>query len=93
MIAKLALLFTLAAPISGEGVSYFQGSFEETLAKAKAEKKPVLIDFFTDWCVYCKKMDKTTLQDASVISYLNGIVTWKIDAEKGEARKSQRNTE
>ncbi|MFC1853321.1 hypothetical protein ACFL27_24245 [candidate division CSSED10-310 bacterium] len=35
--------------VSEKGVVWYGGSFEETLTKAKAEKKQVMSYFFTDW--------------------------------------------
>lgn len=49
MLADLLLLTALAAPAGGERIAYFEGTLDEAVAKAKAERKPVLIDFFTEW--------------------------------------------
>lgn len=84
MFAQWAVLAALATPFAGDGPSYFQGNFEEAVAKAKAEKKPILVDFFTEWCGWCKRLDKDTLADAAVAAYLKDYVNLKIDAEKGE---------
>lgn len=45
--------------------------FEEGMEKAKKEKKSLLIDAYTDWCGWCKVMDKETYKDAKVIAKLN----------------------
>ena len=34
------------------------------------EPKPILIDIYTNWCVYCKKMDATTYRNDSVVAYM-----------------------
>lgn len=43
----------------------------EALDKTKIAKKKIIIDFFTDWCGWCKKLDATTYQDPKVIAMVN----------------------
>jgi thioredoxin-related protein len=58
----------------------------EQLQQLSAEsKKPILIDVYTDWCYYCKVMDKTTWQNDSVAAYLaDKYYTVKLNAENKE---------
>lgn len=37
----------------------------------KTEPKPFLIDFYTDWCGWCKQMMKTTYSNPQLASYIN----------------------
>jgi thiol:disulfide interchange protein DsbD len=40
---------------------------------AKAEHRPVMLDFYADWCPDCKALDKNTFSDLSVIKLLNNF--------------------
>jgi len=57
-------------------------SFDEGMALAAKENKKVLVDVYTDWCVWCKKMDKDTYPDEAVRSAIDKhFVAIKLDAE------------
>jgi len=46
-------------------------SFEEAVEKNKKKPKKVFIDAYTDWCGWCKVMDKQTFTDPLIIEYIN----------------------
>lgn len=46
-------------------------SLEEVNLKMTAEPRPVLIDLYTNWCYWCKVMDRKTYNNPKVISYIN----------------------
>lgn len=55
---------------------------EEVSIKVKEQSKPVLIDLYTDWCGWCKVMDKKTYGNSKVIAYINEyFYSAKINAE------------
>jgi thioredoxin-related protein len=45
--------------------------FEEAIAANVTNPKMLIVDVYTDWCGWCKKMDKETFTDPKVISYIN----------------------
>ena len=46
-------------------------SLQEAEQKSKTEPRPILIDLYTDWCGWCKVMDKKTYTNQKLIQYLN----------------------
>ena len=46
-------------------------SFEEAVARTEVNPKMILIDLYTDWCGWCKKMDRDTYSRKEIVSYVN----------------------
>lgn len=78
------VLVSNAAHVLGEPFSEL--AFEPALAKAKSEKKLLVIDFTASWCAPCKKMDKDTWAAAEVRAWLGEhAIALQIDVdEEGE---------
>ncbi|MCX7878614.1 MAG: DUF255 domain-containing protein [Ignavibacteria bacterium] len=52
-------------------VKIFPQGFEEALEKARSQNKKVVVKIFTDWCGWCKKMDKDVYRDEKVEKILD----------------------
>lgn len=60
-------------------------TIEEAQELSKENPKKVIMDVYTDWCGWCKKMDKTTFADEEVVDYVNKhFYAVKFNAEKNE---------
>ncbi len=54
----------------------------ELKEKMQSDPKPALIDLYTNWCYWCKVMDKKTYSNSKVINYINDhFYPVKLDAE------------
>ena len=60
--------------------------FDEGLAQAKGQDKNMIVDFYTDWCHWCKVMDEKTFSETAVSKKLqDSFVTIRINAEDRDA--------
>lgn len=60
----------------------WQHDYEEALNLAQSQNKPVLIDFYTDWCTFCIEMDERTYTDPIVIEKTTNFVCVKVDGDQ-----------
>lgn len=57
-------------------------ALQQALTKAKAQNKPVLLDFYADWCESCVEMDKTVFDLQAVQDALRQFVLMRVDMSK-----------
>lgn len=61
-------------------------TFEEAIALHEKEPKKLLIDLYTDWCGWCKVMDRETYSQAEIADYINeNFYPVKFNAEQPES--------
>lgn len=71
-ITGIFLFLLLGLSLSGfaqEQINWLK--FEDAVAKNQENPKMILVDVYTDWCGWCKKMDRETFTDPGVITYIN----------------------
>ncbi|MCQ2974444.1 MAG: DUF255 domain-containing protein [Bacteroidales bacterium] len=60
-------------------------TFEEAEKLDSAEHRPFLIDVYTDWCGWCKRMSATTFANPNIANYINkNFYPIKFDAETSD---------
>ena len=52
---------------------------ERILQKAKAENKPVMLDYYADWCISCKEMEAITFTNPEVAKAMSRFVLVQAD--------------
>ena len=86
MTASVALALVLLGGNSPHAIRW-EHRFDEAVKKAKAAKKPIMIDFWADWCPWCHRLDQTTYVDPVVVKLSEAFIPVKVDTESG--RKNQ----
>jgi thiol:disulfide interchange protein DsbD len=74
----LALLAATQPP-PGASVEWQHGGIAEARARARAEKRPLLVDFTAGWCIACKELDRFTFADPAVVAATRRYVAVKVD--------------
>ncbi len=70
--------------VKTKGVDFKKNvAFASVLKKAKAQNKPIFIDFYTTWCMPCKLMDETVFELEQVGDLFNeNFISLKVNPEK-----------
>jgi thiol:disulfide interchange protein len=84
-----------AAPTATEAAATEKGeiawiyNYDEGMAKAKEENKPVMIDVFATWCGPCKLLDETVFSRAEVAEASKSFVTIRVDGDKDSGTRDK----
>ena len=88
LLALAALLLSLpACSVQSAQANSFDWlhDYEKALERSKAQSKPIFAYLETDWCTYCRQMERTTLKDQQLIEDMGGKYVWlKLNAESDE---------
>jgi len=88
LIVVLALLLISAANCTtkkDESAVNWLYDWNEALDKAQNENKPIMIDFYSDRCPPCKRLDSDTYSDENLSAFLNNnFISLKSNVEKSD---------
>jgi thiol:disulfide interchange protein DsbD len=87
-LASLGSLFFILGVIKPrEALSWERHDIEGALARAAADKRPLVVDFTAAWCGACKELDKKTFSEPRVGQELGRFVAVKVDATNNDDPK------
>jgi thiol-disulfide isomerase/thioredoxin len=67
------------------GMKLFEGSWDQVVAEAKRQNKPIYLDAYASWCGPCKVLKREIFTRPDVGAYFNeNYIAVSIDMEKGE---------
>ncbi len=87
-LEPLSQIRSVSTVSSGEekGVGFTRIKTEAELDQALlSAKKPVMLDFYADWCVACKEMDRFTFHDPKVIEQLGNLTLLQVNVTANSA--------
>ena len=68
--------------ITEEAVKIEWLSLDQAIAKQRTHPKKIFVDIYTDWCIWCTKMEKATFEHPYIAEYINAnFYPVKLDAE------------
>lgn len=84
---KIWILICVINSLVFAEVKFLDVKVEEAQRIAKDENKKILIDFYTDWCIPCKELDRHIFADSIISKFINeNYICLKINAETDYGR-------
>jgi thiol:disulfide interchange protein DsbD len=87
-VVAIVFGFVSANALREPGMSWEKFS-EARLNEARSQGRPVLMDFYADWCIPCLELDRKTFTDPTVIAETKDFVRLKVDLTHFDSPESE----
>lgn len=81
LILVLALAVVGGACGGSDDRPWFRGDLDAALTVAADTDRLVMVEFYTDWCVWCRRLEEVTFADPQVVAEMERFVPIRLDAE------------
>ena len=85
LLATVFAALGIAACLPDTSTAWFSGNLEAARAEAGARDTMVMIEFYADWCNWCRRLDADTFSVPEVRRELAKLVSMRVNGETGGA--------
>ncbi len=86
--ALLGCAYAVSAPRNAPDDTFWLQYDQSAFDQARSQGRPIILDFYAEWCVPCKKLDQRTFSDPRVRVALDGAARLKVDVTSYESPES-----